>query len=209
MRDRAVWGLADQTCIFGERAGAVPRRPRLPGLPAPGEFLLSNQNVHTAYDGIDLDAIAVAYQRQRAADEGFRGDVTDTHAAGGAGKTPVSDQRNLLAHALPVDQRGDAEHLPHAGTSNRAFIADHEHVASRIVPVTNGPDAALLIFEYARGAFEYEVLQAGDLDHGALGTEVALEHGHATIGHDRLADVKDDLAIRRICATVFFGNRLA
>src|SRR5437868_12445745 len=209
MRDCAAGGLTDQACIFGKGAGAVPRRARLPGPPPINEFLLVHQDVHATRASIDPDAIAVAYQRQRAADEGFRGDVADTHAAGGAGKTAVGDQRNFLAHALPVDQRGDAEHLPHAGTSNRTFIADHKHVASRIVPVTNGPDATLLIFEYARGAFEYGILQARDLDHRAVGTEITLEYGHPAIGHDRLADVKDDLAIRPIRAAVFFGNRLA
>ena len=195
MRDRAAGGLADQTCIFGERACPMPRRTRLPGLPPQCEFLLVDQNVHPACAGIDPDAIAVAQQRQRSADKGFRRDIADTHAARRTGKPSVGDQRDLLAHSLPVDQRGDAEHLAHAGTADRTFIADHQHFACRIVAVADGIDASFLILEYARVAFEYEVLQAGDLDHGAIGTEIALEHGHATVRHDRLAHRIDDLSV--------------
>ena len=63
MRDRAAGGLADQTCIFGKRAGAMPRRARLPGPLPLNEILLMNQNVHAARPRIDPYAIAVAYQR--------------------------------------------------------------------------------------------------------------------------------------------------
>ena len=78
---------------------------------------------------VDADHVAVAHQRERPAERGLGRDVADHHAARRAGEAPVGEQRDLLAHALPVEQRGDAEHLAHARAAARAFVADHEDVA--------------------------------------------------------------------------------
>ena len=156
-------------------------------LPPLREFAVVDQQIHAARAGIDPDAVAVAHQRQRTADEGFRRDIADAHAARRAGEASVGDQRDLLAHPLPVDQRGDAEHLAHAGTADRTLVADDQHLAGGIVAVADGIDAALLVLEHARGAFEHQALQAGDLDDGAIGAEIALQHRDAAVRHDRLA----------------------
>ena len=58
MGDGAAGRLADQTRIFGERAGPMPRRPRLPGLPPLGEFTVVDQQIHAARTGVDPDAVA-------------------------------------------------------------------------------------------------------------------------------------------------------
>ena len=62
MGDGATRSLADQARIFGQRAGTVPRRPRLPCLPPRGEFLVVNQEIHAARAGIDPDAVALVHE---------------------------------------------------------------------------------------------------------------------------------------------------
>ena len=79
MGDGAARRLADQTRVFGERAGAMPRLRRLPGLPPRSEFLVIDQEIHEARTGIDPDAVSVVHKGQRAADERFRRDIADAH----------------------------------------------------------------------------------------------------------------------------------
>ena len=69
MRYRATRRLSDQTRIFGERAGPVSRRPRLPRLSPRHEFLIVDHQIHAAGAGIDSDPIAFAHQRQWATHE--------------------------------------------------------------------------------------------------------------------------------------------
>jgi len=70
---------------------------------------------------------------------------------------------------LPVNQRGDAQHLAHPGATDGAFIADDENVTFAIFAVANGIDAVFLVFEYPGSALEYQVLEAGNLINGAVG----------------------------------------
>ena len=132
----------------------MPRLSRLPCLPPLREFVFIDQKIHATGAGIDPDAIAFTHQRQRAADECFWRDVADAHPAGGSGKTPIGDERDLLSHALSINQRGDAKHLAHARTADRTFVANNEHLALSIGAIADRIDAGLLIFEYAHGAFE-------------------------------------------------------
>src|SRR4029079_1262893 len=199
----------DQARIFGQRAGTVPRRPRLPCLPPRGEFLVVNQEIHAARAGIVPDAVALVHEGQRPADEGFRRDIADAHPPRGAGKTAVGDERHLLTHALSVNQRGDAQHLPHPGAADRALIADDENLTFAVFAIANGIDAVFLVLEHPRGALEYPVLDAGTLDDGPVRTEIALQDRAASVRHDRLADAENDLAVGRIGPAIFLGNRPA
>ena len=125
------------------------------------------------------DPVAVAHQRDRPAERCLGADVADHQAARRAREAAVGEERDLLAHALAVDERGDAEHLAHAGAAARAFVADHEHVALAIVARADGGEGVLLALEDARRALEHARRQAGDLDQRAVGCEVALQHDDA------------------------------
>src|SRR5207253_568678 len=113
MRDCSTRSLTDQARIFCQRTCAMTWRALLPIAPASGEFLLVDQQVHAAASGINPDLVAVADKRQRAANKRLRRYIADTHAARGAGEPPIRDQGHLLAHALAVDERGNAKHLAH------------------------------------------------------------------------------------------------
>ena len=115
-------------------------------------------------------------------------------AARRAGKPPVGQQRDLLTHALPVDQCGDAEHFPHAGSTLRPFVADHQHVTLGIGARRDHRGTILLAVEHPRASRELQALQAGHLDQRAVGCEVALEHHQAAGGKDRF--LSHDLSVR-------------
>src|SRR3954453_10175143 len=150
MRHGPARCLANQSRIFGEGAGTMTRRTRLPIVSASSEFLLVDQHIHPPVRCIDPDPVTIAYQRQGTADEGLGRHIADAHSARGAGEPSIRDQGHLLAHALSVDQRGDAEHLAHAWAANRPFIADHKHLARLVVAVVNRCDTSFLVFEDAR-----------------------------------------------------------
>src|SRR5205814_675571 len=79
MRDGAAGRLADQTCIFCERACPMSWRSRLPHLAPPRQSAIVDQNIHAARSRIDADTIAIADQRQWTADEGLRRDIANAH----------------------------------------------------------------------------------------------------------------------------------
>src|ERR1044072_2523967 len=195
MGHRAARRLAYLARVFVRRGGAMSRRFWRPGLPAPRQFGVVDQNIHPARRGVNQDAVAVAQERQRATDKRFRRDIADAHAAGGAGEAAVGDQSHLLPHALAVDQRGDAEHLPHAGSPDWSLVADHQHLSRLVVALTDRLDTTLLVLKNARAALERQRLQSGAFYHRAIGTKIALQHGDAAIRHDRSAGGKDYLAI--------------
>jgi hypothetical protein len=79
------------------------RRPvrLLGGPPAPSRPV----HLEHARLAIDADPVSVAQQGNRPACGRLGSDVADHQAARRPGKATVGDERDLLAHALAVDQR--------------------------------------------------------------------------------------------------------
>ena len=101
---------------------------------------------------VDRDRIAFLDQRDRAADVRLGRDVPDDHAPRAAGKPAVGDEADRFAEALP-DQRGRRrQHLLHAGTALRAFVADHDDVAGLDLPGHDRVHHFVLGVEHARRA---------------------------------------------------------
>src|SRR5579863_8789073 len=95
MGDGAVAGRSHLLGVFPQIAGGVFACARLPFLPPPLKLILAQLDVERPLVAIELDDIAVADQRDRAADCRFRTDMADAEAARGAGETAVGDQRDL------------------------------------------------------------------------------------------------------------------
>src|SRR5262249_36762585 len=77
---------ADLGRVFLEQAGEWPRsRARLPGRAPAREFGVVDQQIDATGARVDADAVAVADERDRSARHRLGRDVTDAHAAGGAG----------------------------------------------------------------------------------------------------------------------------
>ena len=55
-----------------------------------------------SFIGVDFDHVTVAQEPDRPAERRLRPDMADTETTGSPGKTAVSDQGDLVAHALAV-----------------------------------------------------------------------------------------------------------
>src|SRR5690606_15069628 len=89
--------------------------------------------------------------------------MADAEPASSAGKAPVGDQGDLVAHALPVDSGSGRQHLAHAGPALRPLIADDEDVAFLVAAVLNRLEGFLFTVEDQGGAAELEILHPGNL----------------------------------------------
>ena len=158
---------------------------------------------------VDADAVAVANERDRPAERRLGADVADHQAARRAREASVGEERDLLAHALAVDERGDAEHLAHAGPAARPFVADDEDVAFGIRAFGDRREGILLALEDARRTLEHARLQAGDLDQRAVGREVAFQDDDAAGRVQRVRGRANDFAVGRRRARELVGERPA
>ena len=118
-------------------------------------------------------------------------------AAGGAAEPAVGEQRHVGAHALAVDEGGDAEHLAHPGAAAGALIPDHEHVAALVAPVAHGRQRLFFRLEHPRRAAMHQRGQSGRLEQRPIRAQVAGEHGHAAVCGAGVGDGAHDLTIGR------------
>src|SRR5713226_2905093 len=125
---RAVLGVADGLGVAPEGAGLVVVLARLPVLAAGRQLGVAERDRDGALIRVDGDDVAVAQQRDRAADRRLGPDMADAEAARRAGEAAVGDQRDLAAGALAVERRRGRQHLAHAGPAARPLVADDEDV---------------------------------------------------------------------------------
>ena len=69
MGHRATGRLSDQPRVFRKGAGPMTRRSRCPGLAASGKLAVIDQQVHSARNCVDTDAVTVFNERQRTSDK--------------------------------------------------------------------------------------------------------------------------------------------
>ena len=123
-----------------------------------------------------------------AADGGFRRDVAGHEAARGSGEAAVGEQGDGFGELGDAgDGSGDQQHLAHAGSAFRAFVADDEHVVRLDLAGLDGGEGVLFGVEDARRAAMLEALVSGDLDDAAFGSEIAFEDDEPAGGLDGVA----------------------
>src|SRR6516225_296933 len=83
VRDRATRCLPDEARIFGKRTCPMAWRPWFPCSAPLCKFDVVHQDIHPTFCCIDLDTVAIAYQRQRATHKRLRRDIANAHAARG------------------------------------------------------------------------------------------------------------------------------
>src|SRR5215469_14379314 len=86
MGDGAEIGLPDELGVFGEEPALVTRRRRPPGGAPCDQLVLSDEEVHAPVGDVDAHPVAIAHQRERAADRRLRRYVADADAAGRTGE---------------------------------------------------------------------------------------------------------------------------
>ena len=138
-----------------------------------------------------------SHRRDRAAVHGLGSDVAGHEPARGAREAAVGEQRDLVAEPLPHERRGDREHLAHARPAGGALVADHDDVAGQDLAARDGGHRRLLAVEHPRRAAVVDALVAGELDHRALGGEVAAQDREPAGGLERVGERADDLLAGR------------
>src|SRR4029079_13155763 len=98
----AMQRIADLLRVFPDVTGLDVVLVRLPVLPPLGQLCRGQLHIQRAGFGVDLDDVAIAEERDRAADCGLRTDMADAEAARCAGEPSVGDQGDLAAHALAI-----------------------------------------------------------------------------------------------------------
>ena len=136
---RAFGGRRHQRAIFAEHTGRIPRRGRLPALHALLQLRCGNVHVEHARVRVDGDRVAFAHRRDRTAVERFRRHVRDHEAVGRAAEAAVGHQRHAVRKSRADDRAGHAEHLAHARSAARTFVADDHDVAGLDLPVASPP----------------------------------------------------------------------
>ena len=124
---------------------------------------------------IDQNVVALLDQADRAADSGLRTDMADHKADRTAGEAAVRHQadNDAALAAERCDARGGVQHFGHAGTADRAFIADNDHIAilEMVGVAVQHLEQLLLAVEHLCAAGEDVVLEAtfdtGEFQHGA------------------------------------------
>ena len=125
----ALVGLRDVLQVQRAVAAAVLRRGRLPVGPALLQLLVGDVQRRAAARGhVELDHVAVADERERAADVRLRRHVQHAGAVAGAAHARVGDAHHV-AHALLEQLLRDRQLAPlgHARRALRARALQHQH----------------------------------------------------------------------------------
>ena len=179
------------------------KRRRFESLEPRGDFCVADFQRQLAVRNVEVNDVAFAHRGDRAADEGFGGDVAGSEAARRAGEAAVGEQSNVRAEfGIRRDGRGHLQHFAHARATLGSFIANHKHIARLDLAGLHGCKAGFFAVEDACRAAMLEAIGSGNLHHAAFGREIAFENDETAGWFDRFFEgVDDDLAGR------FLGER--
>ena len=169
---------------------------RLPALLAFSEFSVRQADVDDAFVRIEIDDVAVLDQTDWTADRGLRTDMADAETARCAGEAAVGDERDLAAHALPGQRRRRLQHLTHARTALRPFVANDDHVAFLVRLVLHGRERVFFAIEATRRTGELQIRHTGNFHDRAVGREITLETDNTARNRDRLVRRTNHVLVR-------------
>jgi hypothetical protein len=174
----------------------MPWTLRAGGTPAstpPRQFRIAHIQTNAALWNIDFDGVAIFHQCERATLGRFGRHVTDREAGASAREPPVSDQRTRFSEALGFQVAGGIQHLLHAGSALRSFVADHHDVAGQHTIAENAFHCIVLAFEDARrpGEGEARGIHARRLHNAAIHGDIPVEHSQAAVFTECVFHVAD------------------
>ena len=114
---------------FASTPGRVTRRWVLDAGEPRGDLLVRQLDVQAVRLGIDLDHVAVAKDRERAAVGRLRRDVPDRDPLCAAAEAAVGEKGHLVGEPGADDRRGEVRHLRHPRPALRALVAQDDDVA--------------------------------------------------------------------------------
>src|SRR5262249_6342207 len=122
----------------------------------PVERRLVDEEVDRAATDVDRDRVALLDETDRATLRRLRRNVPDREARCSAGEAAVGHERAGLSEATRLEIARRVEHLLHAGTAARAFVADDDDIAGGDPAAENALHGVVLTLEDARGAGELQ-----------------------------------------------------
>src|SRR5882672_10445654 len=107
---------------------------------------------------VNRDAIPISQQADWPVARRFGTDVANTHPTGSSREATIRDERDLFAIPLAINQRGNSEHLSHAGSATRAFVSDDNHITGRVRLPAHGRKTVLFRFKDPCGTLVLQLL---------------------------------------------------
>ena len=181
---RSLLRAGDEFDVTGEVAGyAGARRDGRLRRPAPRDLLLRDVEGEGACGDVDADGVALLDEADEAAGVRLGRHVADGGAARGAAEAAVGDERHAVVQALAGQRRRGREHLGHAGRLWAPQLRMTTTAPARCGR-RRSPTAPASALEDLSGAAvaQHLVGHGALLDDGAVGGEVAEEHGQAAGG---------------------------
>ena len=140
--------------------------------------------------------IALFDRRDRSAVGGFGRHVRNHESVRGAAETAVGHQRDGFRQARADNGAGDAQHLAHARSAARPFVANHDHVVRPDLAARHRGHGVFLAVEHARRTAVLLLVVSGQLDHAAFGRERSAQNGQAAGRLERLVERPDHFLAR-------------
>ena len=106
--------------------------------------------------------------------------MSDGCATGSSGETSVGDQCHAGAQPHACNGRGGIQHLSHAGTTLRSFIADHYYIACHDFTGLDSINRIFFTVKYSGRAFVHQHLgcHSRSLDHATVRCQVTLQYSN-------------------------------
>src|SRR5512146_2761988 len=93
---------------------------------------------------IDRNDVSVAQKANGPAHRRLRRNMSHHEPVATAGEAPIGDQRDLVRQAAADDCARGTQHLAHARTADRTFVADDDDIACTHTPGKDGRGRLLL-----------------------------------------------------------------
>ncbi len=158
---------------------------------------------------VQLDPVAVAHRRQRAARGGLRRDVQHHGAVGRAAHARIGDPHHVL-DALPQQLRRQAHvaDLGHAGVALGSAVLHHQHRVGVDLErfVDDAGLVVLQVFEHDRAAtvLQQRRCRGRRFEHRAARRQIAAQHADAAVRNQRTIERANHLVVevRRVLDVV-------
>ena len=199
VRDAAFRSAGDELAVLVERTRRRFQRRRLPRRSTLFPLGVGDiRRVDGANFGINFDDITVLDQTDVTTNLRFRRNVTDDETVRATGESTIRDERAVVPETGTHDGRRRREHLRHARTTLRTFVAnDDDATLERLGVCRQGLEHFLFAIVALREAFKVQAFLTGDLRHGASLGDVAVQALQVTSLLDGRAHRENNILPRR------------
>ena len=187
--DRALRRRADVAGVLAEHAGLVARRPAARRRPRARRSRPSDSSTLSSRPSTSKTIVSPSRTAAIGPPRGASGATWPAMKPWVAPeKRPSVSSATESPSPSPTSAAVTCEHLAHAGAAGGALVADHHDVAGLDRLALDRGEGVLLGLEHARRAAVLAAVVAGELDHAALGREVAAQDREAAVGLERVVD---------------------